>query len=47
MMHMCSPDKPRCWYSIRRFARLMRLKCLRDHLTKAGLPIDSNLQKEK
>lgn len=46
-MHMCNPDKPRCWYNIRRFARLMRLKCLKDHLTKAGMPIDATLAKEK
>ena len=26
---MCNVDKPRCWYNIRKFARLLRMECLK------------------
>lgn len=32
---------------MRAFARLMRKICLKDHLTKAGLPVDAGLAQEK
>lgn len=44
---MCNVNKPRCWYDMRTFARLMRMICLKDHLTKAGLPVSTGLGKEK
>lgn len=47
MMTMCNVNKPRCWQDIRAFGRLMRKICLQDHLTKAGLPVEPGLAKEK
>lgn len=47
LMTMCNVNKPRCWYDMRTFARQMRKICLKDHLSKAGLPVDAGLAKEK
>lgn len=44
---MCNTNKPRCWQEIRTFMRQMRKVCLVDHLTKAGLPVDAGLAREK
>jgi len=43
---MCNVDKPRCWYSIRKFARLLRRECLNARLTPLGKATEG-LQSEK
>jgi len=43
---MCNVDKPRCWYSIRKFARLLRRECLNAKLTPLGKAAEG-LQSEK
>jgi len=43
---MCNVDKPRCWYKIRKFARLLRQECLKFKLNPLGKETEG-LQSEK
>jgi len=47
MTTFCNTNKPRCWYEIRTFGRLLRKICLKNALTKAGLPVDTGLAEQK